>query len=396
MQKIIVRYFWVIILGILLSIFAWGAHNMYFHQDDLDWFILANRPFGEMMRAPIGDHINYLWRVLLALEWREFGFVYWPYLLVSLTMHAGVITLLYQLAKETSGQKVLGMIAALLFAINTNWTETVLWISGQTISITVLFVLLAMMQVWRKRGEIGSIALACLTSALALGLPLATIIVHKKQRLKVVILLSLVAIIYLSRGGDGTNIALSALWIAQVGAVWVLIPINSVVGRLLIPFDRLELLRIGFVLSVLVYGLWRWRRMLGKVWSDVWSRFLLLQMAFYYLIVAVGRAQYGVGIMRAERYSYLGLALTLLLLARLLRGIRLGRWIWVVSLIVVVQVASFYHRAKAYIARPQQLRALVESIRAHPESVEPGVYLPHYVLGDERLRYSDLLPLVED
>ncbi len=396
MQKIIDRWWVLWVAGMLMGVWAWGVKNMYFHQDDLDWFILANRPLAQILSAPIGDHINYLWRLLLSVEWQLFGLFYPGYFLISLAIHTFVIWLLYKIACETSGRKDLAANATLLFTINTNWIETVLWISGQTISVTALIVLLAIRQVWRKRGELITIVMACTSSALALGLPMATFFVYKKQRWAMVTLLVIIVLIYLWRGGDGTSLAVSLAWLGQVMAVWGLMPINTVIGRLLVPFDKFELLRIGLVVFILIYGLWKWRQPLGKVWSDAWSRFLLLHMGFYYLIVALGRAQYGVGIMRAERYGYLGLALLLILLVRLLRHARLGKWIWTIPLVVLVQCFGLYHRATNYVERPQQLREVVERVKMDPSKVDPDAYLPYYVLNDERLKYGDLLKLIND
>ena len=61
------------------------------------------------------------------------------------------------------------------------------------------------------------------------------------------------------------------------------------------------------------HGLWRMEGgELQRIWHDTWSRFLILQIVIYNLIGS-GRAQYGIGIMRAERYAYLGLAFLLLI-----------------------------------------------------------------------------------
>lgn len=173
-------------------------------------------------------------------------------------------------------------------------------------------------------------------------------------------------------------------------------PIHTVVGRVLIPFDVLEMPRLVIAAGAICYGLWRGRRSLTSIWQDSWSRFLLCHLALYYLVVAIGRAQYGIGIMRAERYGYIGLAIILLLLARILRKVELKRWKLIVMLILCGQMLGFYQRARAYIERPQQLRSLVEEIQAGGLSVNDEAYLPRYVMGSDRLRYSDLKRLIND
>jgi len=397
MEKIITKWWPLIVFGLLAGLFGYGYQNMYFHQDDLDWFIMANRPVLELMSAPIGDHVNYVWRLLLSLEWNTFHFNFPPYLVVSLAMHACVVGLLYKLARLSSGREDLAAMAAILFSINTNWTETLLWISGQTITITTLFVLLAMLSIWQKRGEGAFLLLASWTSALSLGLLGASLLVYKKLRIKTMFVLVVLATIYKLWAMDGTKIEMSLSWLWQVGLVGVLAMINSVVGRLLIPFDRFELARIGIAGWLMVYGLWTMRGKLRDIWRDNWSRFLLIQIGLYYLIVAVGRAQYGVGIMRAERYVYLGLALFLLLTVRVLRDWKMDKWVWVVGVVVGLQIAGLYTRANWYIERPQQLKTLVEEVkRADPSTINGEDFLPHFVLNDERLGYGDLVRLIDD
>lgn len=396
MEKIILKW-WKGLVGVIIAgMFVWGAYNMYFHQDDLDWFILANRPWSGVMAAPIGDHVNYVWRVLLKTEWDLYGWNFVPYLAVSLAIHAGVIGLLYKLAKLSSGREDLAVMVTLIFAINTNWTETILWISGQTITITALFVLVAMVAIWEKKAEFVWLLLSSWTSALAIGLLLASLAVFKKLSGGIIAILVGLGLIYKMWSTDGTHVAASVAWMIKVIEVWGLMIVNSVVGRLVIPFDRYETLRIGIVSLLMIYGLWRGRGELKVIWRDAWSRFLLLHLGLYNLIVAVGRAQYGVGMMRAERYTYLGLLLVLLLAVRVLRKVKIDKFVWLVPVIVLVQCIGFYHRARTYIERPQQLRNLIVEIRQTESSqIDPEAYLPRFVLNDERLKYRDLLPLLK-
>jgi len=382
-----------IIIILLVGLWGYGLKNMFFHQDDLDWLILANQPFWRVMMAPIGDHVNYVWRVLLKTEWELFGLNFPLYLTVSIMIHGGVIWCLYKLAKISSGREDLATIAALLFVINTNWTESVLWISGQTISITTLVVLGTMLSIWRKKRESIWLYMASWTSALSMGLLGSALLIYKKG----LIPLTIVMLVYLFLGSDGTKIAFSWEWLGQVGIVASGMMINSVVGRLLIPFDKLEMVRIVGVIILLLAGFYKWRKSLLDIWRDTWSRFLIVQIAIYNLVVAIGRAQYGIGIMRAERYTYLGLALFLLLMVRVLRNSQIGKWIWIVPLVIVVQSAGFLMRASDYVKRPQQMKQLfVEIKKQGRENIRMDEYLPHFVLNDERLKYRDLTDLMSD
>ena len=386
------------VIGVILAaIYLWGVQNMYFHQDDLDWFLLANRSWSGVMSYPIGDHVNYLFRFLIKMEWDTFGFVFSPYLLVSVLMHACVIWLIYLVAKISTNRSDLAALAALIFSINTNWTEVVLWISGQTISISAIFILWAMLSIWRKKGEGVMLFLASWTSALALGLVGATAMTYKHLRLWTGAVLLIVVGIYLLRGGDGTSVIIGIDWMGQVVLVVGLMLVNTVLGRLMIPFDRLETIRIVVVAAVLIYVGWKYRNKLVIIWRDAWSRFLCWQIIFYYLIVSAGRAQFGVGIMRAERYAYIGLALVLLLLVRMLRNTQLGWWRWAIPVILIIQTLGLYQRASTYIERPQQLKILVEEMRGQREKdIEMEAYLPRFVLQDDRLKYRDLMSLIND
>lgn len=396
---------WVGVVVILAGIYVYGYQQMFFHQDDLDWFIMANRPVWDFMAQPLSDHINYLFRLLLAFEWNTFHLNFPLYLAMSVGLHTIVIGLLYKLAKETSGRADLAAGATLIFAVNTNWNEVILWSSGQTISISVVFILLSMLFIWRKKERGLYVALANLTSALAIGLIPATFLVYgvdyqrkKLKKLGVVmgVIVALVLLVYKWRATDGTQVEMAWPWLLQVAEVMVLGVVNTVVGRLLIPFDRFEVWRIGVVLLLLVGAAWRWRVKLTSIWQDLWSRFLLFQLFFYYLIVAVGRAQYGVGIMRAERYAYLGLVFVLLLVVRMLRKWQIGKWVWVIPILVCLQSVGFYTRARAYVVRPQQLKSLFGEINQTDRSrINPEEYLPYFVLNGERLKYKDLLPLFD-
>lgn len=397
---------WSLVAGLLLmGVYLYGYQKMFFHQDDLDWFLLAHKPFWQVMSAPIGDHVNYLFRILLKIEWNVFHLYFPGYLFVSCVMHAIVVWLVYILAATTSERKDLAALSALLFTINTNWTEVVLWTSGQTISITVIFVLIAMLAIWKHRYEAIALSGACLTSALALGLPVAALWVYgfvpKKGLTKVgygaLSAMILVFVIILWKRSDGTAITFSLSWAVRVIEVWGLAMLNTVVGRLLIPFDYFERVRIGIVSLLGLIGLWKWREGISGIWKDSWSRFLIIQLGVYYLVVAVGRAQYGVGIMRAERYAYLGLALFLLLAVRVLRKMKLERWVWLVPVIVIIQSVGLYRRANDYVIRPQQLKNLFGELKSVDQSrIDQDDFLPHFVLNDERLKYSDLMMLIND
>lgn len=405
MSKIIARYWILIVAALLLGMYFFGYQRMFFHQDDLDWFLLADRPFVQVMLAPIGDHINYLFRILLALEWSVFRLNFPLYLAISILMHAIVIGMLYQLVEITTLRKDLAIASAILFSINTNWTEIVLWISGQTISITVIFVLWGMICLFRKKRVYLSMFLAGLTSALALGLPIASLAVYgyiiKTKKLTVVGLASIGSLllsvfIYLTKATDGTKIELGINWVLKVVVVWVLMIVNTVVGRLFLPFDRFEMTRIALSTVGILIVTYLLRKKIYEIVTDKWSLFLIVQIAIYYLVVAAGRAQYGIGIMRAERYAYLGFALIILLVARIARKTKVNPIMFVVP-VVILQIFGFYHRANSYVVRPQQLKQLFNEVHANGFSGhKPEEYLPHFVLNDERLRYGDLMKLMKD
>jgi len=403
MSKIIEKWWVYISLTLLVILYIWGVQNMYFHQDDLDWFMMANRPFWSVMSAPLSDHINYLFRVLLKLEWDAFHLFFPAYLMVSTIMHFLVVLLIYKVAKATSGRADLAAMAALLFTINTNWTEVVLWTSGQTISISALFVLLAIYAIWKRKHRSIYLWLSTFTSALALGSLPATFLVYgvdykKKKIFKLgfaVILMSIIVFLFYKYiATDGTKIEYSVSWVLQVVEVMGLAIINTVIGRLFIPFDKFEIVRIAMVCMGLVIGIWSMRKNYRYLLHDKWSVFLILQIIFYYLIVAVGRAQYGVGIMRAERYAYLGLALVLLLCVRILRKTKIDKWIWVVPCLVIVSCIGLYRRSVDYVKRPQQLKQVIEQVQKDSKTINPDLYLPYEILNDERLKYIDLIKLI--
>lgn len=406
MEKIITKRWKWIVLGMTLFIYFFGLKNMYFHQDDLDWFLLARKPLMEIMSFPIADHINYVFRILLKTEWQSFGMKFPPYLLVSQILHLGVIYYLYQLSYMTTKRRDLAAVAAVLYTVNTNWTEVVLWIAGQTISITVLFVVVAMITIYRQKKIFIPVLLASMTSALAIGLPIATLLTYgieyQKRRLnrtgyQMLVILLMIWATYKFHSTDGTPIIVTFAWLIRVIEVFGLAIINTLIGRLVLPFDRFEVVRIIAIVSCLMAGAWMRRRQIYELLKDAWVRFLVLQIGFYYLIVAAGRAQYGVGIMRAERYAYLGLALALLLIVRIWQKKRIGKWIYLIGLLIIMQSVSFYTRASAYFVRPQQLKSLVTHLQnGGSATVSPDDYLPHYVLNDERLKYRDLLLLLND
>lgn len=397
MEKIITKWCWLLVSLLLLGMFVYGYKEMYFHQDDLDWFVIAKGNIGEVIRYPIGDHVNYVWRALIKMEWEAFGWYYPAYLGVSLLIHALVIKSLYQITKATTLRRDLGTIVAILFCVNTNWTETILWMSGQTITITALFVLFVMYRVWQDKLSWFWLILCSWTSALAIGMYGAIWFVYPKWRGKIVGVLLLLGAFYYFLSTDGTAIEYGLAWAVSVVMVAGLGFLYSVVGRLLLPFDMFEKWVIAIVV---VIGIWigvKYRDKIKEVWRDPWSQFLSIQLVLYYLIVAVGRAQYGIGIMRAERYAYLGLALFLLLIARTLRNIELKKWhLAGVGIIVVMQSISLFFRANEYRVRPQQLKQLINEMRTEGvDSDKTQDYLPHFVFNDERWRYSDLQKLLK-
>lgn len=402
MEKIITKYYLWIVALILFGVFIFGYINMYFHQDDLDWLIMANRPFWAVMAQPLSDHINYIFRVILKVQWDTFGFRFVPYFAVSILIHFANVLLLNKLVNITTGRKDLSTIVALIFTVNTNWTEIVLWFSGQTISITLTFILLAMIALYIQTYRSISVLFASLTSALALPLIPASLLVWGKGKKgmtlfgRALILLSiLVLLLYKYRALDGTRIDVSISWVIQVILVMGLGVINTVVGRLALPFDRFEIIRIIATTSILVFLMIKYREKVMQFLRENWNRFLVLQLLFYYLIVAVGRAQYGVGIMRAERYGYVGLALFLLIGARYMMQFKLRLSLWVVGYLLIIQTIGFYHRANAYFVRPKQFREVVVELKNNVSGHKDDEFLPYSVLNDQRLRYIDIKSLIE-
>lgn len=404
MQKIIEKW-WVIAVIMLVVIYGYGYQKMFFHQDDLDWLILANKSWEGIISAPIGDHINYLWRLLLKAEWELFGLNFPAYLSVSVALHGINVWLLYQVARRI-GNESWARMAALIMIVNTNWTETVLWMSGQTILITAILILLVNWARISKKWQLTTLALSSITSALALGTIAASGVIDgvnwQRKRLSRVgvgvgVIVGLVALIYLTVASDGTELAVSGNWAVQVMEVMGLAIMNTAVGRALIPFDRLEMVRIvGVGIATIGLG-WKYRARLSEWKQDSWVRFLSVQILAYYLIVSLGRAQFGIGIMRAERYAYIGLALILLMVVRIVRIVRVKTWMIVgVLLIVILQSWGLWVRAEKYVERPKQMRILFEQISEKGISAEQmGEYLPHFVLNDERLKYGDIKILFE-
>lgn len=370
--KLIEKWWWMIVLALLLGMYIYGYKYMFFWQDDYDWFRMANQPFWQVIAAPLSDHINYLFRILLKMEWDVFGLNFPPYLAVSSLLHLGTIAMLYRVCLHLSKRRDLAAYASIVFSVNTNWTEVVLWTSGQTISISVLFVLIAIDQILKKRNEITSSILACTTSALALGLPISLFLTKgiARDRIKitkigvgVIVIMISVVILYWWRATDGTQLEISLKWVIQVAEVMVLGVVNTVVGRLFVPFDKFETIRILIVMVATVILTWKYRLKVKLIWQDENSRFLILQLFFYYLIVAVGRAQYGVGIMRAERYAYLGLAYILLLAVRILRQVKIEKYLWVFVVLVIFQNIGFYRRASDYVQNPGPSKVVPEHAR---------------------------------
>ena len=66
-------------------------------------------------------------------------------------------------------------------------------------------------------------------------------------------------------------------------------------------------------------------------------------------------------------------------------------------MILIIQTLGLYQRASTYIERPQQLKILVEEMRGQREKdIEMEAYLPRFVLQDDRLKYRDLMSLIND
>lgn len=404
MLKIFIEKWWVIVGVLLLSMYIYGYFRMYFYLDDLFWFTLMSQSLPEIMSSPLSEHINYLFKIFFKIEWNLIGFNFPPYLFISIAIHGFVVWLIYSLSIMTSGRKDLSAFVAILFTINTNWNEIVLWVSGQTVSFTVVFVLLSMIAIWKNRYQVLTIGLATMTSAIALGLPLAFLFTYgykigkwqiSKEGWGVVGVILMISLIYIFIPSDRTAVEITLSSVVSIVIFWILSIINIMISRFFVPFDQFESVRLAVVILALCILVYKYKDSFRVIWADMWSRFLFLQIGIYYLVVATGRFQYGDLLIRTERFAYLGLALFFLLLVRIFRNVSLNKLIYLMPLLIFIQCLGFFVRAESYVIKPQRLKSLVVEIRATDQNIiKYDDYLPEYVFPRKAMRYKDLVHLI--
>lgn len=376
---------------------------MWFHQDDLSWMKLAQLSWSEQFSTPVNEHINYLFRVMFRIEYINFGWNYGYYWVVSVLIHIGVILGIFNLTKILTNDKKLGLLAGLLFSINTNWNEVVMWVSGQTISITVLVVIWTIYWVFERKNYWkigGAILLSSITSALAAWLPVLLgpfYYKDKKILYPSILALSFMAGVYLFfSSGVGGEIGHN-IW--QIVGVLSLGIINTVLGRLWWPFEIGEQYRIAITFILLLMILVKWGRQIFKtIYADKRILFLLVAVIVYYGFVAIGRAQYGIGMMRAERYAYMGLALLLPVIYRVAQELKfkLKLIVGMTLVLFVIQLFGFSERMKLYMIRPSQLKNFHNQILNLDKSkCYKNEVFPEFVFGNNNTYYQQYNSLWE-
>ena len=369
---------------------------MWFHQDDLTWMRLAQHSWGEQLLIPVNEHINYLFRLMFKLEYELFGWNYGEYFAVSLMLHLITMVLVGKITTIVTNNRTWGRWAAIIFAVNTNWNETVFWISGQTIQISAVLGLFTIWLILRQAKWpmiLLAMVAASVTSALVVWLPLVTWAVWYRQRaLSRVSVLVLVGIglIYGKQGNLSVGESINWVTVAITGGLMV---INTLIGRLWWPWEVGEMGRIGVTTGAII----GWGIVWGKKWAQ-WVKknrqiiYLLVSLAAYYGIVAVGRAQYGIGIMRAERYAYLGLALFLPIAMWTLSQMKVKlQWVGGGAIIILmIQTAGLTDRMGRYVERPRQLKDLSQKIEQLDKTkCYRDDYFPNFVFGNETTTYSE-------
>lgn len=370
--------------------------QMWFHQDDLSWMKLAQRPWLSQLTIPVAEHINYVFRFFFKLEYQIFRWNYPGYLAVSVLMHVGVAWLIALITAKITKKRELAMLAGLLFLVNTNWNETVMWVSGQTILISALFTLATVYHLVRKTNIMWwglLLWLTSMTSALTVWLPVVTVGVFwqdKKIRWSALTVILWIAGIYYLRGNGETGVSINWLEAAVTGGLMI---INTLIGRWWWPWEVGEKVRIGITAIAGGLFVWKWGKGLWeKIRHNRESWFLLLSLVSYYAVVALGRSRYGIGIMRAERYAYLGLALLLPVLMWMIKEfkIKFSYVKWIALGLGLIQIFGFVDRASRYTTRPRQLYELHRKIESLDKTkcYQDGDF-PTHVFGEGEVKLSE-------
>lgn len=133
------------IFAVLLAVY-WQAVFASFILDDYVWILPLNwQQIGHLF---IGswEHANTLrpiMRLEYLLNYHLFGTSSVAWHLMNLVLHSAVSTVLYGLIRKYSGDKLVAILATLIFAVYPVNHEVVAWASGQTHSFALLLCLLA-------------------------------------------------------------------------------------------------------------------------------------------------------------------------------------------------------------------------------------------------------------
>lgn len=410
-----------IIFFLLSGVFVFGVQNMYFHQDDIIYLVQSASGIKTFLAIPANEHLNYVFRVLIWSEWSLFGLNYPLYLLVSVLIHLANTLLLRSLVRTITHSYWVSNLAAILFVVNTNWNETVLWISGQSFTFSILLSLMAyrLILILNEKKFTKKCEIICLvvlltlpgfTSGVGLWLPISTLLVYgrsKTQKMTTIGKASALSILgltlaYIKLLDSGIfKYYLNELGLRKLSHI-VLFPFlsffNSVVGRLLVPWDNLRSIRVLLVV-ILVAWLFKRREYLIRLLQKIDFKFSLISLSIYYISITWGRVIYGLGAARAERYAYLGLIFFIILFSQLVMMMKLKKHIvsLVVLIIVGMQIMGFVGRSRAYFVRPRMVKQLISNIRELDRSTcYKNALLPDYIDEYTDLMYSDLNGLFDE
>ncbi len=410
-----------LVISLISLLLHFGLTSMYFHQDDLTYLINSNTNLLNLLTAPVNEHLHYTFTLLFKLQWQLFHLYFAPYFLISVVLHLLNLWLLWLIVKQLTKDSFLAWIAVLLFILNNNWNETILWISGQTITLSSFFVFFAIYRLLQLKEKpfsfkkllvfIPILTLPSLTSALGLWLPVVILPFYglnfSKRKLNwigVSSLLSLLTIfLFYSTQSSGLNpdsqiphFTFSTL--ITIVSITFLAPLSTALGSLFVPWDLFRTRAI--ILIFLTFSLLTTSH--KKILSFLKNKdnlFFLSCLFAYYLVIAVGRFQFGLGIAKANRYAYIGLFFLLILAARFLNQYThkpLKAKIILFSLfIILIQISGFYSRAIPYTTRPTQVRSMIEQLQTLTGCYQDG-YLPDFVSPIPVSKYSDLLPLINN
>src|SRR5258708_7089571 len=138
----------LLFLNILPNTFIWDDWEQIFENSFLRSFDGIVKIFSSNVWGFEGKSTNY-YRPLMHLTFygalRAFGFNPAGYHFISIVLHALVSALVYFLIRRWSGDCLIALFAALLFATHPIHTENVCWISGYPDLEATLFILLALL-----------------------------------------------------------------------------------------------------------------------------------------------------------------------------------------------------------------------------------------------------------